>query len=73
MWKQDQGLDYIAEGLDTLKNMAEDINEVHLYRYILLMLCFFGSCRSDSLTATYTLQELDRQEPLMDEIDTKVN
>ncbi|CAL9245526.1 unnamed protein product [Arabidopsis halleri] len=41
---QDQGLDYIAEGLDTLKNMAQDINE-----------------------------ELDRQEPLMDEIDTKID
>jgi len=41
--KQDQGLDMIAEGLDTLKNMAQDINE-----------------------------ELDRQVPLIDEIDTKV-
>ncbi|MQL72383.1 hypothetical protein Taro_004699 [Colocasia esculenta] len=40
---QDQGLDVIAEGLDTLKNMAHDMNE-----------------------------ELDRQVPLMDEIDTKV-
>nr|ADE75981.1 unknown [Picea sitchensis] len=26
--KQDQGLDMISEGLDTLKNMAQDINEV---------------------------------------------
>ncbi|CAO2824256.1 unnamed protein product [Amaranthus hypochondriacus] len=42
--KQDQGLDMIAEGLDTLKNMAHDMNE-----------------------------ELDRQVPLMDEIDTKVD
>ncbi|PIN07047.1 SNARE protein TLG1/Syntaxin 6 [Handroanthus impetiginosus] len=42
--KQDQGLDIIAEGLDTLKNMAHDMNE-----------------------------ELDRQVPLMDEIDTKVD
>ncbi|CAA7408746.1 unnamed protein product [Spirodela intermedia] len=42
--KQDQGLDAIAEGLDTLKNMANDMNE-----------------------------ELDRQVPLMDEIDTKVD
>ncbi|VVB06500.1 unnamed protein product [Arabis nemorensis] len=25
--KQDQGLDFISEGLDTLKNMAQDINE----------------------------------------------
>ncbi|WVZ07409.1 hypothetical protein V8G54_020755 [Vigna mungo] len=42
--KQDQGLDMIAEGLDTLKNMAHDMNE-----------------------------ELDRQVPLMDEIDAKVD
>ncbi|KAF3637197.1 Syntaxin-71 [Capsicum annuum] len=41
---QDQGLEVIAEGLDTLKNMASDMNE-----------------------------ELDRQVPLMDEIDTKVD
>lgn len=41
---QDQGLDVIAEGLDTLKSMAHDMNE-----------------------------ELDRQVPLMDEIDTKVD
>ncbi|KAL1541292.1 Syntaxin-71, variant 4 [Salvia divinorum] len=40
----DQGLDVIAEGLGTLKNMAQDMNE-----------------------------ELDRQVPLMDEIDTKVD
>ncbi|CAI9098044.1 OLC1v1034596C1 [Oldenlandia corymbosa var. corymbosa] len=37
-------LDVIAEGLDTLKNMAQDMNE-----------------------------EIDRQVPLMDEIDTKVD
>ncbi|KAF3778922.1 Syntaxin [Nymphaea thermarum] len=42
--KQDQGLDVISEGLDTLKNMAHDMNE-----------------------------ELDRQVPLIDEIDTKVD
>ncbi|KAL3536799.1 hypothetical protein ACH5RR_000165 [Cinchona calisaya] len=42
--RQDQGLDVIAEGLDTLKNMANDTNE-----------------------------ELDRQAPLMDEIDNKVD
>lgn len=42
--KQDQGLDMISDGLDTLKNMASDMNE-----------------------------ELDRQVPLMDEIDTKVD
>lgn len=28
---QDQGLDVIAEGLDTLKNMAGDLNEVSSY------------------------------------------
>ncbi|CAL5334783.1 unnamed protein product [Camellia sinensis] len=42
--KQDQGLEMISEGLDTLKNMAHDMNE-----------------------------EFDRQVPLMDEIDTKVD
>ncbi|PSS23666.1 Syntaxin-71 like [Actinidia chinensis var. chinensis] len=42
--KQDQGLEVIAEGLDTLKNMAHDMNE-----------------------------EMDRQVPLMDEIDAKVD
>lgn len=42
--KQDEGLNIISEGLDTLKNLAEDMNE-----------------------------ELDRQVPLMDEIDSKVD
>ncbi|KAL3536287.1 hypothetical protein ACH5RR_004748 [Cinchona calisaya] len=42
--RQDQGLEVISEGLNTLKNMAHDMNE-----------------------------ELDRQVPLMDEIDTKVD
>ncbi|KAL6987553.1 Syntaxin-71 [Sarracenia purpurea var. burkii] len=42
--KQDQGLEVISEGLDTLKSMAHDMNE-----------------------------EMDRQVPLMDEIDTKVD
>ncbi|KAL5764101.1 hypothetical protein ACOSP7_016449 [Xanthoceras sorbifolium] len=42
--KQDQGLDVISEGLDTLKSLAQDMNE-----------------------------ELDRQVPLMDEIDSKVD
>ncbi|KAM0854084.1 hypothetical protein ACQ4PT_050650 [Festuca glaucescens] len=41
---QDEGLDFISEGLDTLKNLAEDMSE-----------------------------ELDRQVPLMDEIDRKVD
>ncbi|KAF4382163.1 hypothetical protein F8388_008649 [Cannabis sativa] len=42
--RQDQGLDMISEGLDTLKNMAHDMNE-----------------------------ELDKQVPLMDEIDEKAD
>ncbi|ONM54447.1 Syntaxin-72 [Zea mays] len=41
---QDEGLDFVSQGLDTLKNLAEDMN-----------------------------QELDRQVPLIDEIDTKVD
>uniref|UniRef100_A0A803N313 t-SNARE coiled-coil homology domain-containing protein n=1 Tax=Chenopodium quinoa TaxID=63459 RepID=A0A803N313_CHEQI len=41
---QDEGLDIISEGLETLKNLAHDMNE-----------------------------ELDRQVPLVDEIDTKVD
>ncbi|KAL6566708.1 Syntaxin-71 [Orobanche minor] len=42
--KQDQGLEVISEGLDTLKNLAKDMNE-----------------------------ELDRQVPLIDEMDAKVD
>ncbi|KAK7335719.1 hypothetical protein VNO80_27713 [Phaseolus coccineus] len=42
--KQDEGLDIISEGLDTLKDLARDMNE-----------------------------EMDRQVPLMDEIDNKVD
>ncbi|KAG5553702.1 hypothetical protein RHGRI_011555 [Rhododendron griersonianum] len=42
--KQNQGLEVISEGLDTLKSMAHDMNE-----------------------------EFDRQVPLMDEIDAKVD
>nr|GMD71227.1 syntaxin-71-like [Ipomoea batatas] len=42
--REDEGLDFISEGLDTLKNLAEDMNE-----------------------------ELDRQVPLVDEIETKVD
>ncbi|KNA09234.1 hypothetical protein SOVF_155460 isoform B [Spinacia oleracea] len=42
--KQDEGLDFIAEGLYTLKDMAQAMNE-----------------------------EIDRQEPLMDEMDKKAD
>lgn len=31
---QDQGLDVIAEGLDTLKNMAHDMNEVYFCHFL---------------------------------------
>ncbi|KAK7825949.1 syntaxin-71 [Quercus suber] len=41
---QDQGLDFISDGLGTLKNLAEDMNE-----------------------------EMDRQVPLVDEIETKAD
>lgn len=36
---QDQGLDVIAEGLDTLKNMAHDMNEVSHLLSLLLQDC----------------------------------
>jgi hypothetical protein len=36
---QDQGLDVIAEGLDTLKNMAHDMNEVSCLVYLYVLLC----------------------------------
>nr|XP_017249141.1 PREDICTED: syntaxin-71-like [Daucus carota subsp. sativus] len=42
--KQEEGLDVISEGLDTLKNLANDMNE-----------------------------ELDKQVPLIDDIETKVD
>jgi hypothetical protein len=34
---QDQGLDVISEGLDTLKNMAGDMNEVSCFCVLLLV------------------------------------
>lgn len=67
---QDQGLEVIAEGLDTLKNMAHDMNEV------LLVQLFLFACAIESWTGIIFLfnycQEVDRQVPLMDEIDDKV-
>lgn len=33
---QDQGLDMISDGLDTLKNMAQDMNEVSCFCVMLL-------------------------------------
>ena len=32
---QDQGLDVISDGLDTLKNMAQDMNEVRCFCMVL--------------------------------------
>lgn len=57
----------ISEGLDTLKNMAQDMNEVCLLVLIHLVLR-----RSIKSYTFYWVQEVDRQVPLMDEIDDKV-
>lgn len=70
---QDQGLDVIAEGLDTLKNMAHDMNEVWLcpiFNELLMSGKYVEYCLS--LNYECCLQEVDRQVPLMDEIDDKV-
>lgn len=78
---QDQGLDQIADGVATLKNMAGDINEVKM-----LTCCLIFHCASEWLDGRWKqslcviltdvcglcLQELDRQVPLIDEIDSKV-
>lgn len=74
---QDQGLDVIAEGLDTLKDMARDMNEVsfvpclsHFLRKITRIEFYSrGRCKFNNISF---FQELDRQVPLMDEIDDKV-
>lgn len=70
----------ISEGLDTLKNMAHDMNEVKLsYKYWFICLLkkisisSFAIHRHVSSFSTRYMQELDRQVPLMDEIDTKVS
>ena len=83
---QDQGLSMISEGLDTLKNMACDMNEVLIVCWKICLKC--GICKKSCLYVTigryvidhgiwiqcvmWYVQELDRQVPLMDEIDTKV-
>lgn len=74
----------ISEGLHTLKNMAHDMNEVIFLTISVLGLCIHfhlflsvgflvvtlqGSTRTLNM---HFMQELDRQVPLMDEIDTKV-
>lgn len=89
---QDEGLDFISEGLDTLKNLAEDMNEVN---YPALSsahkkeknkkeiqgenknLWHSGSWKMRSNCFYFIhfplfFQELDRQVPLVDEIETKV-
>lgn len=63
----------IAEGLDTLKNMAHDMNEVRFFLVVFVfpLLCLWCFSFLSSLYVCQ-LQEFDRQVPLMDEIDTKV-
>ena len=44
VFTQDQGLDTIAEGLDTLKNMAHDMTEVRYhFLYLPMLFCIQGS------------------------------
>ena len=64
----------IAEGLDTLKNMAHDMNEVLRLFYLHLLLDFEYAAKLSTTIGCCLLwlQEIDRQVPLMDEIDTKV-
>nr|XP_010924473.1 syntaxin-71 isoform X1 [Elaeis guineensis] len=69
--KQDQGLDIISEGLDTLKNMAHDMDEVCCCLLYMLDSRYYDRFRIDLFSLS--MQELDRQVPLMDEIDTKVD
>jgi len=69
-YAQDQGLDIISEGLDTLKNLANDMNEVGLW--ILLLHMEYCPKKIDIYQLLWFFQELDRQVPLIDEIDTKV-
>lgn len=38
MFPQNQGLEVISEGLDTLKSMAHDMNEVC---FLLLSICYY--------------------------------
>lgn len=40
---QDEGLDVISEGLDTLKNIALDMNEVYYYTYYFGLAIIFGA------------------------------
>lgn len=67
---QDEGLDIISEGLGTLKNLAHDMNEVWMWFTYLCFILLLEEFRDWSLFQYF--QELDRQVPLIDEIDTKV-
>jgi hypothetical protein len=74
---QDEGLDFVSQGLDTLKNLAEDMNQVSSVGRKCALLLFSVTCDPNSFPGCIwlphvPLQELDRQVPLMDEIDTKV-
>jgi hypothetical protein len=44
---QDQGLSMISEGLDTLKNMAHDMNEVLIVCWKICLKC--GMCKKSCL------------------------
>lgn len=71
-FSQDEGLDVIAEGLDTLKHMASDMNEVCCIWVLYFGRRFLSTAHEFWIEMLLILQELDRQVPLMDEIDTKV-
>lgn len=73
VYMQDQGLDMISEGLDTLKNMAHDMNEVSYVPDLIIFIFTLINILVDSDCCMLCyFQEIDRQVPLMDEIDTKV-
>jgi SYP7 family syntaxin len=79
---QDEGLDVIAAGLTTLKDMAGDINEVRLLWHIFfyttedMLQAASRGCpiqMDAKLSWLDNLQELNKQMPLIDEVDTKVD
>lgn len=65
---QDEGLDVISEGLDALKNLARDMNEVCCFLICPNYIVFLSGGDLHFLL----FQELDKQVPLMDEMETKV-
>uniref|UniRef100_A0A0E0M0B0 t-SNARE coiled-coil homology domain-containing protein n=1 Tax=Oryza punctata TaxID=4537 RepID=A0A0E0M0B0_ORYPU len=68
---RDGALEFISEGLDTLKNLAEDMNEVCVLANANDVSAYGPKIRAEIVHVT--LQELNRQVPLMDEIDNKVD